>query len=121
MPWRFGRKSDAGGQFRLANILRCGLVAMNGVHVWAYRPGSGDHGDAELQTPFDLVLRKPQPRTVKLEGPDGRPIAGAVVSPRVISSEEARIAELPGTLAMPLAVTTGPDGQATIDCLAGER
>ena len=66
-----------------------------------------------------LVLRTPAPKTIKLEGPDGQPLFGALVSPRVVSGNGMSfLAELPDTLSMPLAVMTGPEGTATVDYLA---
>ncbi len=97
-PVEVQTKSDAGGQFRIAfPPLR--RATKGGVHVWAYRPGSAIASVPIYLPPFDLVLRKPQPKTVKVEGPDGRPVAGAIVSPRVIlDASVARIADMPATL-----------------------
>jgi len=118
-PVEVRTQTDAGGQFRLA-YPPLGRTAMNEVHVWAYRPGSAITAVASRQRPLDLVLRKPQPRRVKVEGPDGRPLAGAALSPRVIFvAAENATADVPGAQAMPLSVTTGRDGQATLDYLAG--
>ncbi len=117
-PVEVRTQTDAGGQFHLP-YPPLGRVALNEVHVWAYRPGSAITAMPSYLTPFDLTMRKPRLRTLKLEGPDGRPIAGAIVSPRVIfDATGSPIAEFPGTLAMPLSATTGPDGQTTINYLA---
>ena len=71
-------------------------------------------------TPVDLVMRKPQPRTIKVEGPDGQPVSGANISPRSIYIAANRLtAELPPSLAKPLGVTTAADGQAKVDYLLG--
>jgi len=61
-------------------------------------------------------LRKPAPRIVKIEGPDGQPIIGATISPRLVFIGAGSItAELPNTaVVLPLADTTGPDGKATL-------
>jgi len=118
-PVEVRTNTDAGGRFRLTSP-PLGRVAMNGVHVWAYRAGSAITAVPSYLPPLNLVLRKPEPRTIKIEGPDGRPVAGALVSPRVIFvAGEDPIAEVPGALAMPLVVTTGPDGTATLNYLAG--
>ena len=42
-----------------------------------------------------MVLHKAVPRTVKVEGPDGRPVTGARISPRVIWLRTTA-AEIPG-------------------------
>ena len=118
-PVEVRTQTDAGGHLRLVSP-PLGRTAMNGVHVWAYRPGSAVTAVPSYTPPLDLVLRKPQPRTVKLEGLDGRPVTEAIVSPRLIFvAENNETAEMPGTLAMPLSITTGPDGQAALDYLAG--
>ncbi len=117
-PVEVRTQTDAGGLFHLA-YPPLGRVALNEVHVWAYRPGSAITAMPNYLTPIDLTLRKPQLRTLKLEGPDGLPIAGAIVFPRVIfDASGSPIAELPDTLSTPLSSTTGPDGQTTINYLA---
>ena len=49
---------------------------------------------------------------------DGKPIAGSRIVPRVISIFGKAPAEIPDSLAHPLAATTGPDGKATLNYLA---
>ncbi len=68
-------------------------------------------------------MRKSQPRTVKVEGPDGHPVLGAIVSPRFFTADPSRgHGEVPEALIRSLAVTTGPDGTATLKYLAvGEK
>ena len=111
-------QADGGGKFRLVSP-PLGRTGMNGVHVWAYRVGWAIASLPSYPPPLDLILRKPQRRTVKVEGPDGRPVADAIVSPRVIFSAGGDwLAEMPRSLAQPLAAATGPDGQATLDYLA---
>ena len=111
-------RTDAEGQFHL-KIPPLGRMFVNGVNFLAYRPGSGHHGEMRItRRPYRLVLRKPEPRTVKIEGPDGKPIAGARVAPRVLYVFGGATAEIPESLAAPLAVITGPDGRATINYLA---
>ena len=47
---------------------------------------AGDHGGAGSASCLrTLVLRKPEPKTIKIEGPDGQPVAGVRVSPLSIS------------------------------------
>jgi hypothetical protein len=117
-PVEVRTNTDAAGQFRLA-FPPLGRVGMNEVHVWAFRPGSAITALPSYLPPLNLVLRKPEPRTVKVEGPDGRPVTGAILSPRVIVVAGGNaIAEVPGALAMPLVVTTKLDGEATLDYLA---
>ena len=42
--------------------------------VWAYRPGSAITAVPCRRQPLVLVLRKPEPRIVKIEGPGGGPV-----------------------------------------------
>ena len=85
-------------------------------------PGSAITAAPSYRPPLELVLRKPEPRTVKVEGPDGGPVAGAIVSPRVVSVAGAgRDRRIPSALATPLAVTTGADGKADTRLSGGRR
>jgi Carboxypeptidase regulatory-like domain len=112
--------SNTAGQFRLTSP-PLGRFAMNGVHVWAYRSGSAITAVPSYLPPLDLVLKKPAPRFIKVEGPDGRPVAGAIVSPRVVFVADGNaIAEMPDSLATALAVTTGPDGNAPLAYLQNQ-
>ncbi len=52
-----------------------------GIHVWTYRPGSAITAAGPINQRA-MVLRNPQPRTMKIEDSQGRPIAGARISPR---------------------------------------
>ncbi len=92
---------------------------MDEAHIWAYRPGSAIAVTPRFELSAGLVLRKPQPRTVKVEGPDGRPVPGAILTVINIAPGGDWPAEMPETLARPRAATTGPDGKATLDYLAG--
>ena len=116
-PQEVATKTDDGGRFRLAppRPIRGTIYPYR---LWSYRPGSAIALSLSSRPPVDLVLRRPQPRTVKLEGPDGRPVPGARLSPQVLTVT-GRTADVPEALAMSLAVTTGPDGQATITYLGG--
>jgi hypothetical protein len=88
--------------------------------LWAYRPGLAVAAISGSSPPFELVLHKAQTRTVKVEGPDGRPVAGARLSPLILSGPgRSSRDELPESLAAQLAVKTGADGQATLNDLVG--
>ena len=111
-------KTDADGRFRLTTP-SLGNVSVIRANVWAYRPGSAITAAPGYQPLAALVTRLPERRTLKIEGPDGQPVAGALVSPRVISFDASSSAvDMPDTLAAPRAVTTGPDGTATLNYLA---
>ncbi len=115
-PEEVTTKTDAEGQFRIASPRLKRAV----FRLWSYRPGLAIALTPSNTPQFDLALRKPRPKTVKVEGPDGRPVPSARLSPQVLtvagrSSHE----HVPDSLAVSLAVTTGPDGQATINYLAG--
>jgi hypothetical protein len=113
-PFEIRTKTDAGGQFCL-DCPPLGRPTMVGVHAWTFQRGSALAASRSYLT-LDLVLRKPQPRTVKVQGPDGRPVAGVTLAPRVVQDWTS---ELPDSLAQRFAVTTGPDGQAVLDYLTG--
>ena len=112
--------SDAQGKFSLI-VPGFERVYVNGVHFFAYRPGWALTARPYGRPPYRLVLEKPRPRTIKVEGPDGRPIAGARVAVRVmrVFGSASPSADVPRSLADLLATTTGPDGQATINTIAG--
>lgn len=66
--------TDAAGRFRLVipSLRGCTFAVLE----WAFHPGlafAAEPGFREL--PQALVLHKTMPRTVKIEGPDGRPVA----------------------------------------------
>ncbi len=111
--------TDVAGQFRIAlPSLPGGYI---GRRLWAFRAGLALAAEPILEgTPQNMVLHKPAPKTIKIEGPDGRTLAGARVAPRVISFRErgSMAAAVPNSLAESLAVTTGPDGSATLVYLA---
>jgi hypothetical protein len=89
--------------------------------IFAYQPGLAITARWSLRPPYHLVLTKPSPRTVKVEGPDGRPIPGARVAlklVRVFGGGGGPRSEVPPSLADRLAVRTGPDGTATITGIA---
>jgi Carboxypeptidase regulatory-like domain len=111
--------TDAAGRFHLTSP-PLGRQAMNGVNMWAHRPGSAiTAAAARDRPPIDLVLREPAPRAVTVVGPDGLPVAGAIIAPRVISvADGGSVAELPAALTSSLAVTTGREGKAALDYLS---
>ena len=110
-------RTDAGGQFRVkAPAYR--RMAISGISVLAYRHGSTITANSFLRRPYRLVLRKPEARTIQIEGPDGQSIARARIAPLIIHVFNGDNADIPGSLADPLAVTTGPDGRATLEYLA---
>jgi hypothetical protein len=110
-------KTDAAGKFSLKTppLKR---ILVNGVNFLAYKPGLAITAQASYRPPIRLVLEKPRPRTVKVEGPDGRPIAGARVSLRLVHVFGNVNAQVPASLADSLVTRTGPDGTATIDYMA---
>jgi hypothetical protein len=110
-------KTGAGGRYRLTTP-PLGRGIINGVHVWAYRPGLAVTAAPSYQLPAALVLHKPAPKTVKVEGPGGQPLAGARISLRALFVSPTTIADGPDSIAEPLAVTTGADGTASLSYLA---
>jgi hypothetical protein len=106
-PVEVATKTDAEGQFRVASpAVKRGAF----LQFWAYRPGSALALTRSRTPPFDLVLRKPQPRIVKVESSDGQPVPGARLAPQMISSAgRATRDELPETLATP---PSSPDRMA---------
>ena len=65
-------------------------------------------------------LRAAEPRRVIVEGPDGKPIAGAKVRPRSILMGGGTAGSMvPDGLAATLETTTGKDGRATLNYLRG--
>jgi Carboxypeptidase regulatory-like domain len=119
-PAQSQASTDAEGRFHF-KVPPLGRVYHNGIYVWAFRPGLGISAVRYRQEqPHRLALQKAEPRTVKVEGPDGQPVAGTRVCPRVIfTASGGEDADMPATLAEPLAVTTGPNGKAALACLKG--
>jgi hypothetical protein len=110
-------RTDAGGQFRMS-LPSTRRMFVGGINFLAYRPGSAITAKSYYPRPYRLVMRKPEPRTIRIEGPDGQPIAGARITPRIFDVFSGATAEIPESMAAPLAVITGPDGRATINYLA---
>jgi hypothetical protein len=114
--------SDAQGKFSLI-VPRFERIHTNGVHFFAYRPGLAITAQPYSGAPDRsnrLVLEKPGTRTLKVEGPDGRPIPGVRVALRVVRifGSGSPNSEVPPSLAGPLATSTDPDGQTAITCMA---
>lgn len=110
--------SDGEGRFKLLRLRRGFRIRLN---LWASRPGLAIAAvPYENSKPHQIALRKPDPRTVRVEGADGKPVAGARVQPRLVFfSGGIASADMPESLASPLAVMTGADGIATITYLRG--
>jgi hypothetical protein len=123
-PWEHERdpveartRTDAKGQFRLIVPPLEGIPIIR-ARVWAYRPGSGITASPTDHHPLALILKKPEPRTIAIEGPDGQPVAGARVLPEVIFVKEREVTIVPETLAAQQAVSTGSNGKAILNDLA---
>src|SRR5271165_1872460 len=88
--------SDQEGNFGF-RVPPTGRLWNNGVNVWAYRPGLALGAEPfGSRKPNRIVLRNFKPRSVKVEGANGEPIAGARVEPRqVFFSGGTASAELP--------------------------
>ncbi|MGP0062323.1 MAG: carboxypeptidase regulatory-like domain-containing protein [Isosphaeraceae bacterium] len=110
-------RTDAKGQFDL-KIPPFRRIGVNGVNFLAYRPGLAISAKEYFRRPHRLVLEKPEPRPVRVEGPEGRPIAGVRIAPLIVYVFNKSSAVIPETLAAPLAVVTGSDGRATLNYLA---
>ncbi len=111
-------QTDGEGRFRIIDL----PTGPGG--VWTYRPGSVIANAGRISQRA-IVLRSPQPRTMKIEDSQGRPIAGARISPRGItflSHTGFPDAWVPESFAESMTVTTDSDGRATIGYLnAGDR
>jgi hypothetical protein len=108
--------TDAEGRFQLERP-PLGRRIVNDVSILAYRAGMTIAATSIFRHPDKYVLRKPDPRPIKVEGPDGRPIAGARIAPRIVNIFDWSPVNVPESLADPLIVTTGPDGQAVLQYL----
>jgi hypothetical protein len=108
----------ADGGFRLDAPRLAGIQAY-GAQVWIDRSGFAITCRRDLRDqPIAFVLQRSVPRVIKIERPDGQPVAGARVRPRVIIfTAENFPVEVPDTLGEARAVTTGPDGTARLDYL----
>jgi hypothetical protein len=121
-PIEIETRSGADGQFRVSLPAKM-RGARDRVFVWAYHPGLAIAVVRPLDpTPsLSLTLLKPQPKTIKLEAPDGKPISGAIVAPRIFLGPVATgLAELPARLSSLLAKEAGADGQVVIEYLSAK-
>jgi Carboxypeptidase regulatory-like domain len=118
-------RGESGGDgrfdFKAPPLGRIGRISTNGVHVWAFKPGLTVAAvEYQIDKSHAIVLRKPEPRSLRIDGPDGKSVAGARVEARRIFFSGANDSvDIPGSLAAPLAITTGPDGTATFAFLRG--
>ena len=74
-PVEVRAKTDDEGRFRLTTSRMAGIDIFDS-KVWAYRSGSAMTAVPGRRQPLVLVLRKPEPRIIKLEGPGGQPVVG---------------------------------------------
>ena len=113
-------RTDAQGNFTLKiPPPGAGRSFVNWANILAYRPGLAVGAVlVSGRAPFRLVLREPQPRTIKIEGPAGEPVAGARIALRRLYVFGGTVAEFPDSLADSCAATTGSDGKATIHYVA---
>ena len=76
--------TDADGRFRL--VLPSARGSYTGRRLWAFRAGLALAAEPIVEnTPWTIVLHKPAPKMIRIEGPDGRGVAGARISPQVVS------------------------------------
>lgn len=83
-PLTFGRANtaeartatDADGRFQL-KVPPLGGQIVNGVNLLVYQPGLAIAGFPFFRPRAKYVLRKPEPRTIEVEDPDGRRTASA--------------------------------------------
>ncbi len=110
-------ETDAAGQFHLATPRARWNDASK---LWIYQPGRALKAvSGRDQLAGSIVLKKPQPRAITIEGPDGKPITGAKIWPRSIFFDSpSRIQEVPHALAPALAATTGADGKVVLEYMA---
>ena len=118
-PARATTLTDGNGRFE--HNVPADRIVTNGAVVWAYRPGRAVvRMRNAISLPPQIVLSKSEPRSLKIEGPDGKPVAGARVEARLIVFTDTIVgAVVPAPLAPQLAVTTGPDGTASLAYLRG--
>jgi hypothetical protein len=105
---------DAEGRFWL-KFPHIGRRNLTTIGILAYRPGTSiSAATISSRHRERYVVRMPEPRIVKVVGPDGRAVAGARMAPRVVAVFGENPVDVPASLADPLTVTTGPDGTATL-------
>jgi len=119
-------RTDDQGRFRLAMPADATRLLPEYGAIWAYLPGrlvasrvvrrGTVHGDV----PIRLVLGPPSTTKVEVRDPDGKPVAGATVMPRVLNRDSLVV---PDGLAERIAAGTPTDalGRATISALLPEE
>ena len=73
-------RTDAEGRFRL-KIPPFGRVIVVGMSFLAYRPGLALSANSYFRFKGPLVLKEPEPRTIQIDDSEGKPIAGARITP----------------------------------------
>ena len=110
-------RTDHAGKFSVVRP-RVETQRLFGGNFLAFSPGRVIGAVSYIAQPRPLVLHRPRTRTIKIEGPDGQPVAGAQVAIRLLYVFGSTIAEVPPSLADSLATSTGPDGTTTMGYLA---
>ena len=85
----------AGSALALPPFKRVIVNTIGGLHFLAYRPSSAITAKSFYPSPYRLVLRKPEPRTIRIEGSDGHPIAGARITPRILDVFNGDTSDIP--------------------------
>ena len=117
-PVEANTETDAAGRFDFT-APPLGRIYTNGVHVCAFKAGFAIAAIEYHRTKtHQIVLRKPETRRVRVEAPEGKPIAGTRIEARLIFfAGGTGTADIPASLASPLATTTAADGTATLTFL----
>jgi hypothetical protein len=115
-PIEVGTRTDAAGKFSL-KVPPIRRIGISGINFFAFSPGWTITAHPYGRPPIRLVLEKPVPRTVKVLGPDGQPLAGARLTPRLLNVFNKTIGSVPPSVAELLATTTGADGTSTLSFL----
>ena len=68
--------------------------------------------------PVRIVLEPPGKAEVRVEGPDGRPVAGVKVCPERLKTHYTNVHDVVAEMA---SATTGPDGLAVLDAVSAEE
>jgi hypothetical protein len=119
-------KSGEGGRFSLDRP-----TGLAGDHhpqrapiLWAVKPGlraSATRFPEALPGPDEpvrIVLEPPGKAEVRVEGPDGRPLAGVKVLPERLKTHYTNVPDVVADLA---SATTGPDGRAVLDAVSADE
>jgi hypothetical protein len=111
--------TDAAGRFRItAPIASLGRVSA----LWIYKSGLALAAlDPGRDLPGTITLKAPNPRTLTIEAPGGKPIGGAKMAPECIVFVRGDLRHgrrVPVAVAQAFEATTGADGKAIFLCLA---